>query len=129
MSCHDIGHGLNSVSESIMDLYIGKRISIEDTKLLLNKAKSAVYYCDGNEYEAIACLKYNDICSACLKSKDELYQLMDEISYNSEIYEEIDTNPYYVDTIMCKDCARKLLEEKLGKTKGKELLQKLKPNN
>lgn len=126
MSCHDIGHALNSVVEEIIDLNFEGEIDNESTKRLIHTAKEAVNYCDGNEYEAIECLEDYKICSACLEQYDCLYDLSNEIDYDSEIYEEIEKNTYYISTIMCEECIEKLLLEKLQEKEAKEILEKLK---
>ena len=66
MSCHSIGHGLNSVSKKVLELYDEGKIEFSVAKDLLYTTRNAVHYCDGNTYEAIAldeCREYYDIFS------------------------------------------------------------------
>lgn len=128
MSCHDIGRGLNTVSKEIIDLYNKGKITIKVAKTLLKTAKVAVNYCDGNEFEAIACLFENDICSACLDECCELYDLSDVIDYNSKTYEKIENNPYYVSSVMCEECAKKFLVKQLGAEEAEKKLEELLEN-
>ncbi len=48
MSCHSIGHGLNSVSKKVLELYDEGKIEFSVAKDLLYTTRNAVHYCDGN---------------------------------------------------------------------------------
>ena len=68
MSCHNIGHGLNSVSSLVMQLYDEGKISESAARAILVKIRTAVYYCDGNEGEAYECLTDENRCGFCLRA-------------------------------------------------------------
>ena len=53
MSCHSIGHGLNSVSKKVLELYDEGKIEFSVAKDLLYTTRNAVHYCDGNTYEVL----------------------------------------------------------------------------
>lgn len=107
MSCHSIGHGLNTVAKTTMELYMNNKITMEDTKVLLRQIQKAVHYCDGNEYEAIEYLIDNDICSACLEEKEEELIILYDSEYKwfkGDIYREYEEDTYYVSMFICREC-------------------------
>ncbi|WP_304425972.1 hypothetical protein [uncultured Adlercreutzia sp.] len=74
MSCHNIGEGLNTVVKVIIDLYDKKEIGYPAAKQLIYTCRKAVNWCDGNEYEAVACI-YETRCGNCLKPVEEVGEL------------------------------------------------------
>ena len=86
MSCHSIGHGLNSVSKKVLELYDEGKIEFSVAKDLLYTTRNAVHYCDGNTYEAIACFD-GCRCARCLKKTNELYGLYDALDECREYYD------------------------------------------
>lgn len=124
MSCHDIGRGLDSVTETVYDLYVENKISLDVTKILIKKIQKAVHYCDGNEYEAVEILWYNKICSSCFMKYDEIYDIYSEIPDNYEMKK----NPEYVNSYMCKECSKKLLSTVIkDEKKLQNVIDNLKP--
>lgn len=110
MSCHNIGEGLDTVTEKIYNLYENEKISIDAARDLLRVTQKAVHYCDGNEYEAVEFLTYNNICSSCLKQFDKIFDLYDGLEYgeSSKLSEIEDCR--YVNTYMCKDCCAEMIK-------------------
>lgn len=53
MSCHDIGRGMNEIVRLVVTQYDEGRININEAKPILATCAKAVYWCDGNEYEAV----------------------------------------------------------------------------
>ena len=77
MSCHDIGHGLNTVSIKVLELYDEGKIDFTIAKDLLCTIEKGVHWCDGNEYEAVECLE-GCRCGRCLVETDDLHSIKEE---------------------------------------------------
>lgn len=102
MSCHNIGHGLNTVSMVVSDLLDEGAISRDAAKKILLSCKNAVNWCDGNEYEATMCIR-NTLCGHCLQKNKNLHAVSVEM-YEAN-YRELVTD------FICDDCL-KLLSQK-----------------
>lgn len=114
MSNHEIGHGLNEVIETIIDLYDENEISISAAKKIICSALDVVNCYDGNEYEALECLIDNDICSCCFEQVDELYDICECSNETIKAYGmKFEEYPEYVSDEMCLPCIKKLLEYKI----------------
>lgn len=77
MSCHDIGHGLNTVSNVVIELLDNNEISVDAARRIIAQCRKAVNWCDGNEGEAIEDI-YKCRCGKCLKlvkKGEKLYNL------------------------------------------------------
>ena len=48
MSCHDIGQGMNSVVDVVVELYDHGKISRDAALKITNAARKGVHLCDGN---------------------------------------------------------------------------------
>ena len=111
MSCHSIGHGLNSVSKKVLELYDEGKFEFSVAKDLLYTTRNAVHYCDGNTYEAIGCFD-GCRCARCLKKTNDLYGLYDVLDECSEYY---DIFSYKEDGVLsgdlCKDCFDEISEK------------------
>ena len=72
MSCHDIGRGMNSVVKVVIELFDSGKMELEATREIIAACRKGVNWCDGNEYEAIACIR-RCRCGKCLRKvpKDE----------------------------------------------------------
>lgn len=107
MSCHDIGRGLNSVVALVIQMMDNKEISKDAAKKIIYKARKGVYWCDGNEYEATACIN-TCRCGRCLKKMkngEELYSLFDiSLGHNdtNKLFKSIDEQ--IVTDHLCVDC-------------------------
>ena len=101
MSCHNIGKGMNSVVEVVVDLFERDEIDLNACKEIIRACKQGVYWCDGNSEEAIACINEN-YCGNCLKRID--YEEKIRVSSFRENYQ-------CVTRYLCKDCYRRLVYE------------------
>lgn len=111
MSCHNIGHGLNSVSEKVLELYDEGKIEFSVAKDLLYTTRDAVYYCDGNTYEALECFD-ECRCARCLKKTNELYDLYDVLGNSSKYYDIFNNKEDGVlSDELCKDCFDEICEK------------------
>ncbi len=103
MSCHDIGRGMNFVAKLISEMYDTGEISRETAVKIFRRLQKGVHWCDGNEYEAIACI--SNRCGICLKELEE-----GEVLYppHFEIKEEhLEAATDY----LCEECMLKLYGE------------------
>lgn len=109
MSCHSIGHGMNSVVKKVLELYDSGEVGMDQTRTLIAACRKGVNYCDGNEYEATECMD-SCRCGRCLKTfvKGErffsLYDVSDEIS-RRQMREIVNNNnsPLATDSL-CEEC-------------------------
>ena len=107
MSCHDIGRGMNSVVKVAIDMYDDGELSLEAARKIIAAARKGVHWCDGNEYEAVDCIR-ECRCGRCLKKMapgDFLYsvwRLSDAIPQKYSVL-EMSSEPLAFDT-MCEEC-------------------------
>lgn len=66
MSCHDIGRGLNSVVTTVLELYDKNQIAMGAAREIIAACRRGVYYCDGNEEEAVFVMS-RCRCGKCLR--------------------------------------------------------------
>ncbi len=66
MSCHNIGHGMNSVVKVILKMYDNGELDLPKAKKLIRACRVGVNWCDGNEGEAIECMRETR-CNKCLR--------------------------------------------------------------
>ena len=111
MSCHDIGHGLNSVVEVVLKEYDDENIDFDTAKRIICQARDAVHYCDGNEYEALECFEEQIRCTCCLKQVDNLYNLYalpkDLECYQSKL-KELVYREKVLGGYICESCLKEL---------------------
>ena len=103
MSCHNIGHGLNEVVRKVLVEYDAGLIPYESAFQILKQCTKSVYWCDGNEYEATACMY--DRCGRCLWKGLPMFRL--GILYNDREVLEL-VKKEVVDYHLCQDCIDKL---------------------
>lgn len=103
MSCHNIGHGLNEVVRKVLVEYDAGLIPYESVFRILQQCAKSVHWCDGNEYEATACMY--DRCGRCLRKGLPMFEL--GIFYNDR--ETLDLlKKETVDYHLCQACIDKL---------------------
>ena len=115
MSCHSIGHGINTIMKVAVELFEEDKLSVEAIRRIGAQAMRAVNYCDGNSYEAVEVLEgYR--CGRCLKkaeNKDELYSLY-LIDYHlwNDGYDplEVEGEPL-ASYELCADCFDTIMEK------------------
>ena len=103
MSCHNIGHGLNEVVRKVLVEYDAGLIPYESVFRILQQCVKSVYWCDGNEYEATACMY--DRCGRCLRKGRPMFRL--GILYNDREVLEL-VKKEVIDYHLCQDCIDKL---------------------
>ena len=103
MSCHNIGHGLNEVVHKVLVEYDAGLIPYESAFRILQQCAKSVYWCDGNEYEATACMY--DRCGRCLRKELPMFRL--GILYNDRGVLEL-VQKEVVAYHLCQDCIGKL---------------------
>ena len=103
MSCHNIGHGLNEVVRKVLVEYDAGLIPYESVFRILQQCAKSVHWCDGNEYEATACMY--DRCGRCLRKGLPMFEL--GIFYNDRETLDLlkkDADDYH----LCQECIDKL---------------------
>ena len=103
MSCHNIGHGLNEVVRKVLVEYDAGRIPYESTFRILQQCVKSVNWCDGNEYEATACMY--DRCGRYLRKGLPMFKL--GILYNDREVLDL-VSKEVADYHLCQDCIDKL---------------------
>lgn len=127
MSCHSIGHGMNSVVSVIMREYLQGDISLEPARRLIVACRHGIDWCDGNEYEAVECI--HDRCGSCLEKKAsgeliDLYSLDYEARHKqAKIYEYVDRE--VANHCLCASCFDRIANEVYGEPIGPELRQSI----
>lgn len=119
MSCHDVGRALDSVAKVIMASYDAGEISKETTRKLLMACRKGVYWCDGNELEAVACVE-NRYCGSCLKKMKTGEPLYSVWSISFELdgkyhFRDLDGEELVSDRL-CTECFDKIVFDKTGDT-------------
>ncbi len=103
MSCHNIGHGLNEVVRKVLVEYDAGLIPYESAFRILQQCTKSVHRCDGNEYEATACMYEH--CGRCLRKGLPMFQL--GILYNDPAVLDL-VRKEVVSYHLCQDCIDKL---------------------
>ena len=112
MSCHDIGHGMASVADVVLELYQNGQIKKEVAIRLVNACRNGVYWCDGNEWEAIENVVEAGYCGLCFEKKEGLSNIYDNDLGYPEKYEVFraygETAAHY---ILCPECKERVLTQ------------------
>lgn len=131
MSCHDIGRGMNNVVSHVMDLYRAGRLDKRTAKELITVARKSVYFCDGNEGEAVRCMERT--CGCCLRDAavdEELINIYERgigDGLNEDQIDKMITDPRNFQDIefqscslwVCPSCFERICDHSLGR-KGVE---------
>ena len=118
MSCHDIGHGLNSVTKVVLELFEEGKIDKESTSRLLAACRRGVNWCDGNEGEAIEEAIDLGYCGLCLEKSDELSNIYDNDLGYPEMYKVFDKyDKTAAHFFLCPECKEKVINEYKEKIK------------
>jgi len=103
LSCHNIGRGLNEVVRKVLVEYDAGLVPHESAFRILQQCAKSVNWCDGNEYEATACMY--DRCGRCLQKGMPMFKL--GVLYdNQEVLERVRKEA--IDYHLCQDCIDKL---------------------
>ena len=131
MSCHDIGRGMNNVVSYVMDLYRADRLDKRTAKEIITVARTSVYFCDGNEGEAVRCMERT--CGCCLRdvAEDEdmlhIYLQGRHYGLENDLIDKMFTDPKNFQDIefqscslwVCSSCFERICDHSLGR-KGVE---------
>ncbi len=112
MSCHDIGRGLNSVVKKVIELLKNDNISKEAAKQIIIACRNGVYWCDGNECEAVACFRrcYCGNCMEHIETGKPLYSIFDVSLSYSERNNMMDIYNLAADGL-CEECFSKIINQ------------------
>ena len=112
MSCHDIGRGMNSVAEVVLDLYEGEEITKEAAIKLINACRKGVYWCDGNEGEAFEEVVERGYCGLCFEKSDKLTDVYEnELAYPDTYHVFDDYDETAAHFFLCPECMKKVIGE------------------
>lgn len=134
MSCHDIGRGMNSVTEVVIEMFDNKELSRAAALKLFTALKNGVNWCDGNEYEAVESI-IDCRCGKCLKKIEENQRLYD--IFKCSMF--VTGNPWdimdnyegdYGGWHFCKECFDEIIKEITnGKISGEEARKYIEEND
>ncbi len=112
MSCHDIGRGMASVANVVIDLYEEERIGKDVAMILIHACRKGVHWCDGNEGEAIDTVIEAGYCGLCFEEKEDLSSVYDnDLGYPDryDVFRAYDkTAAHY---FLCPECKAKVISE------------------
>lgn len=119
MSCHNIGRGMASVANVVIDLYEGNQISKDAAVRLIHACRRGVYWCDGNENEAMEPVEKAGYCGLCFEKKENLSSVFDNDLGYPKMY---DVFKAYDDTaandVLCPECKKRVIEEFKARSTG-----------
>ncbi len=112
MSCHDIGMGMNSVVKVALEMYDNGELDLAKTKKIIRACRKGVHWCDGNEYEAIECMR--DIrCNKCLRYFEDDEEVVDMFEndvfnkvFNNYSMRDYEARYDIVGEILCRGCSK-----------------------
>ena len=105
MSCHDIGRGMASVANVIIELYEGGQIGKDAAIRLVCACRKGVHWCDGNEDEAME-------TGLCFEKKEGLSSVYDnDIGYPGkyDVFKAYDKTAAH--DCLCPECKAKVIGE------------------
>ena len=115
MSCHDIGRGLNSVVDVVVELYDHGKISRDAALKITHAARNGVHWFDGNEDEAVDSI-LRKRCGYCLRKMEPgepLYPVC-KYYYHWPYPVEEDFQEILATYMLCTDCYDTLVERSSG---------------
>lgn len=116
MSCHDIGRGMNSVANVVLDLYESGQINKESASRLVLAFREGVNWCDGNESETVADVVERGYCGLCFEKKPDLTDIYDnDLKYpdSYKVFDAYDKSAAHF--YLCPECRKKVLDEYMQK--------------
>ena len=112
MSCHDIGRGLASVANVVINLYEGNQISKDAAIRLIHACRTGVHWCDGTEGEATEPVIQAGYCGLCFEKKENLSSVYDnDIGYPGSYHVFDDYDDIAANDILCPECKRRVVED------------------
>ena len=112
MSCHDIGRGMASVADVVVELYEENKIDKEAAMRLVYACRRGVHWCDGNESEAIETVADAGYCGLCFEKKDDLSSVYDnDLGYPQcyNVFKDFDADAAHF--YLCPECKRRVINE------------------
>ena len=113
MSCHNIGTGINTITQVVIKMYEEKQMTKGAFVAIINACKNGVHWCDGNEGEAIIALMEAGYCGLCFEKKNVLEDIFDkgEVAYLEieEAFSNMKESPTHY--CFCKKCKKRILDE------------------
>jgi len=112
MSCHDIGRGMASVANVIIELYEGGQIGKDAAIRLVRACREGVHWCDGNEDEAMETVVEAGYCGLCFEKKEGLSSVYDnDIGYPGkyDVFKAYDKTAAH--DCPCPECKAKVIGE------------------
>lgn len=112
MSCHDIGLGMASVANVVIELYEGGRFEKDVAIRLIRACRKGVHWCDGNEGEAMQTVVESGYCGLCFEKKEGLSWVFDnDLGYpdNYKVFKAYDITAAH--NFLCQDCKTKVINE------------------
>ena len=124
MSCHDIGRGMNSVVEIVIQMFDDEEISLEIARELIAACRESVHWCDGSEGEATYSIS-RCRCGKCLKMipKGELLYNIRKLSDDKAKNEIIRSRKGAVQLAfghLCEECFDEIVGEYFNDPKAPE---------
>ena len=110
MSCHNIGRGMNSVAKVVLDLYEEDQIPREAATRLILACRKGVYWCDGNEGEALEDVVERGYCGLCFVKTGELTTVFDndlEYPQSDKVFDTYDDSAAHY--WLCPKCKRNVI--------------------
>ena len=112
MSCHDIGRGMASVADVVIELYENDKIDKSAAMRLVRACRRGVHWCDGNEGEAVETVVEAGYCGLCFEKKTRLSSVFDnDLGYprRFDVFKGYDdTAAHYY---LCPECKRRVVDE------------------
>jgi len=112
MSCHDIGRGMASVANVVIELYEGGQIGKDAAIRLVRACRKGVHWCDGNEDEAMETVVEAGYCGLCFEKKEGLSSVYDNgIAYPDkyDVFKAYDKTAAH--DCLCPECKAKVIGE------------------
>ncbi len=108
MSCHDIGRGMDSVTQVAIEMYDNGELNRNAALKLFTALKKGVNWCDGNEGEAVASIIYCR-CGKCLRKMttgEKFYDIHDaSMSVTGSSWDILKNyKENYAGWYFCQDC-------------------------
>ena len=103
MSCHDIGRGMNSVVRTTVMLMENGKVSKEAARTIIGCCRNSVYWCDGNEYEAIEYIR-NCMCGRCMSLIQKGKKLYSVYDVSSDVPNSDDLMDNIASDRLCEEC-------------------------
>ena len=119
MSCHDIGRGMASVADVVLELYESGQINKDAAIRLVNACRNGVHWCDGNENEAMESVVEAGYCGLCFEKKEGLSNVCDnDLGYPEkyQVFRAYDNTAAH--NVMCPECKARVIAEWKAKHGG-----------